>query len=74
MLYKLKDDYESLTLIDKISNVVMIMLMSIVNVVGIFNPSMITVGLLWKDVTRFYDVNAIIKYAVTDFIEGLMAR
>lgn len=74
MLYKLKDDYESLTLIDKISNVVMIMLMSIVNVVGIFNPSMITVGLLWKDVTRFYDVNAIIKYVVTDFIEGLMAR
>ena len=74
MLYKLKDDYGSLTLIDKISNVVMIMLMSIVNVVGIFNPSMITVGLLWKDVTRFYDVNAIIKYAVTDFIEGLMAR
>lgn len=74
MLYKLKDDYESLTLIDKISNVVMIMLMSIVNVVGIFNPSMITVGLLWKDVTRFYDVNAIIKYAMTDFIEGLMAR
>lgn len=74
MLYKLKDDYESLTLIDKISNVVMIMLMSIVNVVGIFNPSMITVGLLWKDVTRFYDVNLIIKYVVTDFIEGLMAR
>ena len=74
MLYKLKDDYESLTLIDKISNVVMIMLMSIVNVVGIFNPSMITVGLLWKDVTRFYDVNAIIKYVVTDFNEGLMAR
>ena len=74
MLYKLKDDYESLTLIDKISNVVMIMLMSIVNVVGIFNPSMITVGLLWKDVTRFYDVNAIIKYVVADFIEGLMAR
>ena len=74
MLYKLKDDYESLTLIDKISNVVMIMLMSIVNVVGIFNPSMITVGLLWKDVTRFYDVNAIIKYVVTDCIEGLMAR
>ena len=74
MLYKLKDDYGSLTLIDKISNVVMIMLMSIVNVVGIFNPSMITVGLLWKDVTRFYDVNAIIKYAVTEFIEGLMAR
>lgn len=74
MLYKLKDDYESLTLIDKISNVVMIMLMSIVNVVGIFNPSMITVGLLWKDVTRFYDVNTIIKYVVTDFIEELMAR
>lgn len=74
MLYKLKDDYESLTLIDKISNIVMIMLMSIVNVVGIFIPSMITVGLLWKDVTRFYDVNSIIKYVVAEFIEGLMAR
>ena len=74
MLYKLKDDYESLTLIDKISNVVMIMLMSIVNIAGIFNPSMITVGLLWKDVTRFYDVNSIIKYIVTEFIEGLMTR
>ena len=74
MLYKLKDDYESSTLIDKISNIVMIMLMSIVNVVGIFNPSMITVGLLWKDVTRFYDVNSIIKCAVTEFIEGLMTR
>lgn len=74
MLYKLKDDYESLTLIDKISNVVMIMLMSVVNVVGIFNPSMITVSLLWKDVTRFYDVNSIIKYIMTEFIEGLMTR
>ena len=74
MLYKLKDNYESLTLIDKISNIVMIILMSVVNVAGIFNPSMITVGLLWKDVTRFYDINSIIKYIVTEFIEGLMAR
>ena len=74
MLYKLKDDYESLTLIDKISNVVMIMLMSIVNVVGIFNPSMITVGLLWKDVTRFYDVNANGKIKVLHKAFYLFAR
>lgn len=74
MLYKLKDNYESLTLIDKISNIVMIMLMSVVNVAGIFNPSMITVSLLWKDVTRFYDVNSIIKYIMIEFIEGLMTR
>ena len=74
MLYELKNDYESLTLIDKISNIVTIMLMITVSAVRIFSRSIVTVDLLWKDVTRFYDVNTIIKPIVVEVIDGLMRR
>ena len=74
MLYELKNDYESLTLIDKISNIVTIMLMITVSAVRIFSRSIVTVDLLWKDITRFYDINSVIKPIVVEIVDGLMMR